>query len=64
MHPEQPLIASYHYLAIITSFKSLFLIFGNFEPVLHWSRWVLSVVSVVEAVAERPIQVYLKWKDY
>jgi len=58
MHPEatrnhyQPLIASSHYLAIITSFKSLFLIFGNFEPVLHWSRWVLSVVSVVEEVEE------------
>jgi len=50
-----PLIASYHYLAIITSFKSLFLIFGNFEPVLHWSRWVLSVVSVVEAVEEASI---------
>jgi len=55
MHPEQPLIASYHYLAIITSFKSRFLIFGNFEPVLHWSRWVLSVVSVVEAVEEASI---------
>jgi len=47
MHPEatrnhyyQPLIASYHYLATITSFKSLFLNFGNFEPVYHWSRWV------------------------
>jgi len=60
MHPEatrnhyyQPLIASYYYLAIITSFKSLFLIFGNFEPVLHWSRWVLSVVSVVEEVQSR-----------
>jgi len=25
-------------------------------PVLHWSRWV-------EAVAERPIQVYLHWKE-
>ena len=59
MHPEatrnhyyQPLIASYHYLAIITSFKSLFLNFGNFEPVYHWSRCVLSVLSVVEAVVK------------
>jgi len=106
MHPEQPLIASYHYLAIITSFKSLFLIFGNFEPVLHWSRSVLSVasvveasipglypveallvlidvcqrlnfrsfapvlhwsrcvLSVVEAVVERPFQVFILWKHY
>jgi len=45
-HYYQPLIANYHYLAIVTSSRSLFLIFGNFEPVLHWSRWVfISVIS-------------------
>jgi len=102
MHPEQPLMASCHHLAIIASFKSLFLIFGNFEPVLHWSRsveasgqsvqsmsfcsgtatsdnrcqvmhqsWRLDFrtiepvlhpsrwVEAVEAVAERPIQVFV-----
>ena len=34
--------------------------FRSFEPVLHSSRCVL---SVVEAVIERPFQVYLHWKE-
>jgi len=33
--------------------------FRAIEPVLHPSRWV----EAVEAVAERPIQVYLHWKE-
>jgi len=33
--------------------------FRTIEPVLHPSRWV----EAVEAVAERPIQVYLHWKE-
>jgi len=50
-----PLIARCHCLAIVASYKSLFLIFGNFEPICHWSRWVLSVVSVVENVHSRSL---------
>ena len=41
-------------------YQSWRLNFRTIEPVLHSSRWV---EAVEEAVAERPIQVYLHWKE-
>jgi len=44
---------------VIVDIKAWRLNFRTIEPVLHPSRWV----EAVEAVAERPIQVYLHWKE-
>ena len=46
-------------LLVIVDIKAWRLNFRTIEPVLHPSRWV----EAVEAVAERPIQVYLHWKE-
>jgi len=46
-------------LLVIVDKKAWRLNFRRIEPVLHPSRWV----EAVEAVAERPIQVYLHWKE-
>jgi len=44
---------------LLIDIKAWRLNFRTVEPVLHPSRWV----EAVEAVAERPIQVYLHWKE-
>jgi len=46
-------------LLLLIDIKAWRLNFRTVEPVLHRSRWV----EAVEAVAERPIQVYLHWKE-
>jgi len=46
-------------LLVIVDIKAWQLNFRTIEPVLHPSHWV----EAVEAVVERPFQVYLHWKE-
>jgi len=67
MHPEatrnhyyQPLIASLLYLAYALASNHFFW----FSGILNLSNTEVAVCYQWVSVAERPIQVYLKWKDY